>query len=244
MFPLRDDIPAERTPYVNYCLIAINAGAWLYEVALGAQAQALFITAWGLVPLRLFSSEWWALDPTGQAGALVAHMFLHGSWMHAIGNIWFLWIFGDNVEGRLGHGRYLLFYLLCGLGAAAAQVLVSPASRIPMVGASGAISGVLGAYLLLFPGARVLAVIPIFIFLHLIQVPAWIFVGLWAAVQLLQGALSLGGPDTGGVAWWAHIGGFAVGFAWIVRSPKLRRPPRRRRTNSSGWPSAKTRRWR
>jgi membrane associated rhomboid family serine protease len=148
---------------------------------------------------------------------LFTSMFMHGGWLHLIGNMLFLYVFGDNIEDRLGHLRYLLFYLLAGLGAAFTQIFINPVSQIPMVGASGAIAGVLGAYILLFPTARILTLIPIFFFIQLVELPAYLFLGIWFIMQLVSGMLSLGiGADAGGVAWWAHIGGFATGAVLLV----------------------------
>jgi membrane associated rhomboid family serine protease len=221
MIPLRDSLPSERPPYVTILLILLNALAWFYEVSLGPHVQA-FVTEYGLVPIRVLRG-WQVLGLDEQLIPIFGHMFLHGGWLHVISNMWFLWIFGDNVEGRMGHGRFLLFYLLAGLGAAAAQVLSAPDSRVPMVGASGALSGVLGAYMLLFPQARVLTLVPLFVFLYTVEIPALVFLGIWIAIQVLQGTASIGLDVRGGVAWFAHIGGFAVGLVTVLLWPGLRR---------------------
>jgi membrane associated rhomboid family serine protease len=155
-------------------------------------------------------------------------MFMHGDWMHFLGNMLFLWIFGDNVEDRVGHARFVLFYVLCGAAAALAQVWISPASRVPMVGASGAIAGVMGAYFVMFPHSRVLTLVPIFFFIELIEVPAIFFLGIWFLLQFLSGVTSLGvarAQDVGGVAFWAHVAGFVAGVIWIF---VFRRPERQR----------------
>ena len=229
MFPLRDTIPSERPPIVVILLVVVNVAMWILELNQGPGLDA-FVTTYGLVPAHftdiLFSEPWrvdqWLLP-------LFTSMFLHGGWMHIIGNMWFLWIFGDNVEGRLGHGQFIVFYLLCGVAAAALQVIMHPSAGIPMVGASGAISGVLGAYMILFPRSRVLTLIPIFIFPWLVELPAIFFLGLWFFEQLIAGSLSLGRAEvTGGVAWWAHAGGFVCGVLLAIGNRKPR--PRRRRS--------------
>jgi membrane associated rhomboid family serine protease len=178
------------------------------------------------------------LQSGGNYFTLLSSMFLHGGWMHIIGNMWSLWIFGDNVEDRMGRGGFLLFYLLSGLAAGAVHVVTNPASRVPTVGASGAIAGVMGAYLLLFPHASVVTMVPIFFFLQVVEIPAVFFLGFWFLSQLFSGTLSLAaaGPQAAGVAWWAHIGGFVVGFLWAV--PLRRRTAitgRRRRYDDDDW---------
>jgi len=206
MIPLRDTIPSSRVPIVNYAIIAANVLVFMYEVSLGPAAER-FIYAWGLVP-NAFA---WV--------KLLTSMFLHGGLLHLIGNMLFLYIFGDNVEDRLGHGRYLAFYLLCGLAAGAAQALVSPGSNVPMVGASGAIAGVLGAYLLFFPRARIVTLVPIFVFLQMIEIPAVVFLVFWFIWQTMSGVATLGHDAKGGVAFFAHIGGFVAG---MILGPVLR----------------------
>jgi membrane associated rhomboid family serine protease len=193
-------------PVVNYAIIAANVVVFLYEASLGNRADA-FIVHWGLVPRHF-----------GLANLLTS-MFLHGGWLHLLGNMLYLYIFGDNVEDRLGHVRYLLFYLLCGFAAGGAQALSSPGSNLPMVGASGAIAGVSGAYFLFFPSARVVTLVPIFFFLQVMEVPAVFFLLIWFLWQLMSGVASLGSAAGGGVAFWAHIGGFVAG---MVLGPTLR----------------------
>ena len=205
MIPLRDTIPSSRVPIVNYAIIALNVLVFWHEVTLGSRAEA-FVMHYGLVP-RHFAFD-----------ALVTSMFVHGSWLHLLGNMLYLYIFGDNVEDRLGHGRFVLFYLLCGAAAGAAQALTAPGSSVPMVGASGAIAGVAGAYVLFFPRARVLTLLPIFIFVQLIEVPAVFFIGVWFLWQIASGVATLG-HDEAGVAFWAHVGGFVAG---LVLGPVLR----------------------
>ncbi|HEU4537115.1 MAG TPA: rhomboid family intramembrane serine protease, partial [Polyangiaceae bacterium] len=222
MFPLRDRLPSRTTPFVTWLLIAANVFAFLYELAMLEAVGDGFLLAWGFVP-RLF-----AHDPAGQAITVFSAMFLHGGWLHLGGNMLFLWIFGDNVEDRLGHFRYLTFYLLAGMAAAAAQFFIDPGSRLPMVGASGAIAGVLGAYVLLYPRARVLVAFPIFFFIQFFELPAWVVIGEWFVLQLFNGALSLGPRAAGGgVAFFAHIGGFVAGLVLIkLMAPAGRaRPP-------------------
>jgi membrane associated rhomboid family serine protease len=204
MIPLRDVIPTRTWPVVTVGIITLNIVAFLYEQSLGPRALDLFVRAYGLVPIDF---AWLNV---------VTSMFLHGGWGHIAGNMLYLWIFGDNVEDRLGHGRYLLFYLLCGTGAALAQSYIRPDSTVPMIGASGAISGVLGAYLVLFPHSRVLTLIPIIFFLQIVEVPAIVLLGLWFLMQLISGVGSLGvRADVGGVAFWAHVAGFVVGLLLV-----------------------------
>ncbi len=220
MIPLRDANPSRTLPFVTYLLIGLNAAAFILELSLG-HALPDFIREFGVVPIRVSA----AIDSYNpDAGAFlpfVTSMFLHGGWMHLIGNMIFLWVFGDNIEDLFGHGRFLFFYLFAGVSAAATQVFIDPGSGVPMVGASGAIAGVLGAYVILFPRARVLTLIPIFFFFQLLELPAYIFLGLWFLMQMASGVLSLRiGADAGGVAWWAHIGGFLAGALMV---PILRR---------------------
>ena len=226
MFPFRDRLSTATVPWVTYGLLTINVVAFLYEVSLGAELLR-FLETWGVVPARYAGSgpAGWLAAP----GPLVASMFLHGGWLHLILNMWYLWIFGDNVEDRVGHGRYLVLYLACGLAATAAHVLANPASTLPTVGASGAIAGVLGAYLVTYPGARVLTGIPVFVFIHLVELPAWVLLGMWFVLQFLSGAAAIAGTQVsaGGVAWWAHIGGFVAGMA-LMPLFRLGRPARRR----------------
>jgi len=187
-------------------LILANAVAFYYELRIGPSALNGFITNWGLVPARL-----WA-EPQTAWVTIFSAMFLHGGWFHILSNMWILFIFGDNVEDRMGAGRYLVFYLLSGIAAALLQAFLLPGSSVPMVGASGAIAGVLGAYMLLFPRARILGLVPILFIFTLMEIPAVVFLLFWFASQLFSGFLSLGGASGSGVAWWAHIGGFVFGL--------------------------------
>ena len=228
MIPLRDDVPARTWPVVNVALIVLNSLIFLYEVSLGPALQS-FLMTYGMVPakvLYLSRHEPWNL--WDRFAPFFTSMFLHGGWFHLIGNMWFLWIFGDNVEDRLGHGRYLLFYILCGLAAGFVHYSTNSTSGVPTVGASGAIAGVMGAYYMLYPRARVLTLIPLFFFFEILEVPAYFFLGFWFLIQLLQGTFSLAFVDTlaGGVAWWAHVGGFAAGVL-LVHVFKKRRTYRR-----------------
>lgn len=202
MFPIRDHNPSGRTPYVTFGLIALNCLVFLgYWTALPEAQIDRFFQNWGLVP---------AVLTQGQGGInILTSMFLHAGWLHILGNMLFLWIFGDNLEDEMGHGGFLLFYLLSGFAAAVAQVAMDPSSPIPMVGASGAIAGVMGGYLLLFPKARVDVLFVFVIFFRIFSIPAWVVLGVWFTLQLFSG-LSLPG-DMGGVAYWAHAGGFAGG---------------------------------
>jgi membrane associated rhomboid family serine protease len=208
MIPLKDINPSRSFPIVNLTIILICSAVWLYEVSLEEYEFNDFIYSFGLVPVEVFSKPY----------QLFTHMFLHGSWLHIIGNMWFLWVFGDNVEDRLGKFKYLLFYVMCGLGAAVIQSLVSfltGAVHVPMVGASGAISGVLGAYLYLFPHARILALVPVFFFMTFMELPAVFFIGMWVFIQIINGLITLPFAGMGGVAWFAHIGGFFVGYKLV-----------------------------
>ncbi len=203
MFPIRDHNPSNRTPFVTYALVAANVGIFLATWPLMADQRALaeLYAAWALVPA-------WAWS---QPETFVTSMFLHGGLMHLGGNMLFLWIFGDNMEDEMGHVGFLLFYLACGIGAGLGQVLSEPAAMIPMVGASGAIAGVMGGYLLLFPRARVDILIILIVIFRVVPVPAWVMLGLWFALQLVGGFGAT--PGTGGVAYWAHAGGFVMGLA-------------------------------
>ena len=228
MIPLRDTNPRRSFPFVTYSLVALNVLAFLWEVSLGPNLErALYSVAF--IPARFWIAGNWVTDLM----TIVISMFLHGGLLHIGSNMLYLWIFGDNIEDRLGHGRYLIFYLACGFLATLAHAAFSPGSRVPAIGASGAIAGVLGAYLILFPHARVLTLIPIFFFITLRELPAVIILGLWFVLQLFSGVGSLGvtdAQDLGGVAYFAHIGGFVAGLVLIgvlggLRAPRRREPP-------------------
>ena len=203
MIPLRDVIPSRTTPYITVTIIVLNALAWLFELSLPHELLTDFLTVYGVVPA----------DPTWPT--LITSMFLHGSWSHVIGNMWYLWIFGDNVEDRVGHGRFIVFYLLCGVAAALGQVAVDPNSTLPTIGASGAIAGVMGAYFVLYPHSRVLTLIP-WIFLQIVELPATVLLGFWFVMQLFSaGTIAMTSNTQGGVAFAAHVAGFVVGVGGV-----------------------------
>ena len=208
MFPIRDHNPSGRLPFVTYALIVINVAVFLYSWPLGGEPARLaaFFSDWALFPNRVSQGQ----DIQG----LFTSMFLHGGLMHLAGNMLFLWIFGDNLEDEMGHVGFTIFYILGGLGAGLAQVISSPASGIPTVGASGAIAAVMGGYLLLYPKARVDILLILVIFFRIFSVPAWLMLGLWFLLQLVNGVAI--DPETGGVAYWAHAGGFIVGLVLTV----------------------------
>jgi membrane associated rhomboid family serine protease len=212
LIPIRDDNPTGRIPFVTRALIVVNAALFLYELSLGDALRA-FMYEWGMVPLRLTAALEVGNEPlAAPAATLLTSTFLHGGWMHLIGNMWYLWIFGDNVEDRLGHVRFLIFYLVAGVFAGLVHYLTAATSQVPTVGASGAIAAVLGGYLVAFPRARVLTLVPLFVFIQFVWLPAVLVLGLWFFYQFFSGALSLSYGATGGVAWWAHIGGFVFGL--------------------------------
>lgn len=227
MFPIRDTVRSRSFPIVTYGLIAINTLVFLFEASLGPHGFNSLLGVLGLVPARISP-----LDPLSII-TLLSSVFLHGSWFHLISNMWTLFIFGDNVEDRMGPGRYLVFYLLAGVISGLTHSLMtnaifgtlSPQSLIPTVGASGAIAGVLGAYFILYPRARVITLIPLFILPWFIEIPAFIYLGLWIITQVSSGLLSLGAYGVfGGIAWWAHIGGFLVGVLLVrlfARQPRV-----------------------
>lgn len=209
MIPLRDVNPIRARPWMTWFLISANVAVFLHQVSLSPYAAELFVRRFGVVPYRLTEAP--------SLGALLtplSSMFMHGGWLHIISNMWFLHIFGDNVEDRIGAVRYLWFYVLCGLAAVVAQISMDPTSQLPMVGASGAIAGVLAGYVSLFPRARVLTLVPIFIFIQFIEIPAFFFIFVWFALQLLgsQASLAQVGSGMGGVAFFAHVGGFVAGL--------------------------------
>ena len=228
MLPLKDNIPAKNFPYVNIGLILINSVFFIYQISYGHEIDQLIFSL-GFIPARFFAQQGENfLSPTGFL-PVFSSMFLHANLIHLISNMWMLWIFGDNVEDCMGHGRYFLFFILCGIASVFAQAISNPQSTLPMVGASGAISGVLGAYLLTYPHARILTLVPIVIFFYIIELPAYFFLGFWFVLQLIQGSLySLNAPETvgGGVAWWAHVGGFASGvlLLQVFRCKDWQRP--------------------
>jgi len=207
VIPLRDTIPSSRVPVVNYTIIAVNVAVFLHEATLGRRSEA-FLFTYGLVPREFMVTT------------LFTSMFVHAGWLHVLGNMLYLYIFGDNVEDRLGHIRYVVFYLLCGAAAGATHALTAVHSGVPVVGASGAIAGVSGAYFLFFPTSRVVTLVPIFLFVQIIEIPAVFFLFMWFVWQVVSGVATLGAASRGGVAVWAHVGGFVAG---MIVGPLLRR---------------------
>jgi membrane associated rhomboid family serine protease len=243
VFPLKDDVPSRTLPVVTVGLIALNALVFLYQISLqgeaspeGLRAARDFIFEFGLVPCRLTGTCTPVSGLLPPSVTVFTSMFLHGGLLHVGGNMLYLWIFGDNVEDTLGHGRFVLFYLLSGAAAATAQTAFSTESSVPMIGASGAVSGVLGAYLLLFPRANVLTLVVFGFFVRLVRIPAILVLGLWFLVQFLSGLAAWGGAASrgeavgGGIAWFAHVGGFLAGMLLLLglrpRNPSDRSPSR------------------
>ena len=227
MFPYRDENETLRPAIVNWILIGLNVLTWIVVQGAGATLPlARSVCELGLIPGELTASLSpgtrfplgpglvCETDPGRQISHLVTSMFMHGSWMHLLGNMWFLWIFGNNVEDSMGRLRFVLFYLLCGLAAAIGQIVTDPSSAVPMVGASGAISGVMGGYLVLYPNVRVFTIVPLGFFITSMALPAWVMLGYWLLIQFVSGLASVGG-DMGGVAFWAHVGGFVSGLALV-----------------------------
>ena len=213
MIPIRDTIRSETYPIVNSFIIAVNVLVFFLELSQG-QGLDGFIKIYGLVPARYSIPQIAAYFTTGQQVlSFLTFMFLHGGFLHLLGNVWFLYIFGDNVEDRLGHFRYLVFYLLCGLASGISHLVINWHSMIPTIGASGAIAGVMGAYFILYPRAKVLTLVPIFIFFQFIELPAFLFLGVWFLFQFLSAAGA--SAQAGGIAWWAHIGGFVFGVIFL-----------------------------
>lgn len=214
MLPLYDTIPSKHRPWMNYLLIGLNTLVFLYQLALPEEKMERLFFEWGLVPLRFSDPMWAAYHGLSADGylAFLTNTFLHGGWGHFISNMWTLWIFGDNVEDRMGRKRYLLFYLLCGVLASGTHFALYPMSDIPAIGASGAISGVMGAYALLFPRSRIIFLVPLFFWPFFIGLPAYLYIGGWFIGQLFSGTLSLAiEASASGIAFWAHIGGFIAG---------------------------------
>lgn len=227
MFPLRDINPRSSKPVVTIALVVANALAFLYELSLGSAGQQQLFFALGVIPAR---ARLLTISPTVDFGDVflpfLSSMFLHGGFWHILGNMWFLWVFGDNIEDRMGHGRFLVFYLLSGLVAGLAHTFMNLDSAVPAIGASGAVSGVMGAYLVLFPTSRVVTLVTLGWFLTTINLPAYAIILYWFVVQLVMGGAAAVGPRAGGgVAWWAHIGGFLAGMALVFL---FRRQQRRR----------------
>ena len=232
MFPLKDDNPTEIFPFFTLGIVFLCVASWVFIQGAGLDQRTLVdsVCTLGSIPTELGGSVEGVVPLAPGVGCrlggftwstLLTSMFLHGSWMHLIGNMWFLWIFGNNIEDSMGHWRFLVFYLLTGLAAAGAHVLSDPSSTVPTVGASGAISGVMGAYLVLYPRARVLTAVIFVFFIRLVLLPAWVMLGYWFVIQLISGVSIDSGR--GGVAFWAHVGGFLAGLALIrpFESPRL-----------------------
>jgi len=215
MIPFRDNIPSRRYPIVTVLIIVVNTLVFVYQLFLPPKALETFIFHYGVVPARLELTAQYPLAVLRvTATSIFASMFLHGGWIHLIGNMWYLWIFGDNVEDRMGHFRFLVFYLLCGLAASLTHLAFNLGSSVPSIGASGAIAGVLGAYLLSYPFARVLTLVPFLIVWPVVELPAILVLGFWFVIQIFNGAAAVASTAQtgGGVAWWAHIGGFVAGM--------------------------------
>lgn len=231
MIPLRDENPTRRTPWMTIALIAINAGVFAYQLTMSPEELRSFWMSWAVIPARLVTDP---LAPEVLVTIFTA-MFLHAGWVHLIGNMLYLWIFGNNVEDRFGPFGFGAFYLACGVLATVVQVLTVSGSTIPNLGASGAIAGVLAAYLLLHPRAKVLTLIPILFFVEIAEVPAYLVIGFWFVLQLGNGLASLGGAlaGTGGTAWFAHIGGFVAGL--VLTAPIALASRRRRPRQGGGW---------
>jgi membrane associated rhomboid family serine protease len=258
VIPLRDNIPPRTMPVVNYSLIAACAVVFFLQLSVGGEDS--LVERYGMIPRRVTQRDEPVflpvfdelgrpqhdllgrrlLRPAAQTPippwlTLLTCIFLHGGWLHFLGNMWFLHIFGDNVEDRLGHVGFLVFYLGCGVAASAAHLISDPRSPIPTVGASGAIAGVMGAYMFLYPRALVVSLIPLFFFFEILVLPAPLFLGFWFVLQFFQGVLSIASTQAGGVAWWAHIGGFAAGYlvAALLHQAGISRPPvQQRRTGA------------
>ncbi|HEX7251780.1 MAG TPA: rhomboid family intramembrane serine protease [Thermoanaerobaculia bacterium] len=225
MFPVRDTIRHQHVPVATWTLIAINIWAFLREIMLPPRAAEQFVYLYGLVPARYLNPEWAAQVGFPQSyWPFITMMFLHGGWLHIIGNMWFLGLFGDNVEDRMGPIRFLGFYFLCGIAASFVHIITNPRSTVPALGASGAIAGVMAAYVVLYPRARILAVFPIIIYPLFFEVPATLYIGIWFLLQFFSGTAAVfTGNQAGGIAWWAHIGGFVTGLltVWIfVQRPR------------------------
>jgi membrane associated rhomboid family serine protease len=213
MIPLRDIIPSRSTPYITVTLIVMNAAAWAYELTMPDDVLPVYLQLYGVVPADF------------SAPTLVSSMFLHGSWSHFIGNMWYLWIFGDNVEDRMGHARFVAFYLMCGIVAAMGHVAMDPSSTLPTIGASGAIAGVMGAYFVLYPHSRVLTLIPLIIYFEIVELPAVLLLGFWFVMQLFNaGAIAVTASTAGGgIAFAAHVAGFVAGLLGVFVFRKRRR---------------------
>lgn len=223
MLPIRDTIPGRNPPVAVWLIILANAFVFLLELMMPEPVLRDFFYLFGVVPARYTHPDWavWVGFPADDFWPFLTSMFLHGGWTHILGNMWTLWILGDNVEDRMGPVRFFIFYLLCGIAAGVVHWFVNPNSTVPAVGASGAIAGVMGAYFFLFPTARVIVFVPVLFLPFFFELPAVTYLGFWALSQVFSGTLALAGPENvGGVAWWAHVGGFLAGVVlhfWFVR---------------------------
>src|SRR2546421_2839544 len=243
MIPIRDTVPSRGTPVVTWTLIAVNVAIFFYELTLAPEELERLFYLFGVVPARFSDPQWarWVGFPVDDYWPFLTSMFLHGGWMHVIGNMWTLWIFGDNVEERMGRARFLGFYLLTGLAAGLTHWFTNADSTVPTVGASGAIAGVLGAYFVLFPFSRIITLFPILFFPFFFELPAATYLLFWFLSQVFSGTLAGLSPESvGGVAWWAHVGGFVAGAAHrprFLRPLRSRTPPRGagRPTLPGGW---------
>jgi membrane associated rhomboid family serine protease len=225
MIPLRDDTPRFSKPYVTYFLIALNTLVFLYELTLPPRNLDGLMYLFGVVPtsVRAMLHGVEGINPAAALVPILTSMFLHASWLHLIGNMWVLWIFGDNIEDYLGHFKYLVFYILSGIAASLAHIALNSHSRIPSVGASGAIAGVMGAYFVLYPRAKVLTLVPLIVFFTFWWLPAWIVLGYWILIQFVSGAataIAYSNQTAGGIAFWAHVGGFVAGIVMIKLIPE------------------------
>lgn len=221
MFPLKDSIPRTHKPWMTWAIIAVNLILFLYTLGLTPQAQQVFMYIVGAVPARFNHPEWAARVGFPGSGMLsyVTYMYLHGGFLHLLTNMWSMWIFADNIEDVMGPFRFFIFYTFCGIAALGVHMLFNPDSTVPVIGASGAIAGVMGSYFLMYPHSRVLTVIPIFIFPLIVEVPGVVFLGIWFLVQFFSGVSTIGDQAGQGIAWWAHAGGFVAGMAllWLFR---------------------------
>jgi rhomboid family protein len=229
MLPIQNAVPSRYPPVATWGLIAANCAVFLFEISLSPRELDLLLSSFALIPALYSQAAAYGGDASTLSDYLPfgTYMFLHGGWLHLILNMWTLWLFGPPIEDRLGHTRYLVFYTACGMAAAVTHVVFNPASTMPVLGASGAIAGVLGCYMRLFPFARLVVLIPVLFFPLFFEVPAFVFVGLWFLMQVIQGAGTLLMPSaSGGIAWWAHVGGFVAG---LVLAPVIRQSTRRYR---------------
>lgn len=214
MIPLRDSARSRSFPFINVAIIIINFLVFFLELSLEQYELNQFFYVFGVVPAEVLNTIFTGAPMEPVFLSFISAMFVHGGWVHILGNMWYLWIFGDNVEDRLGHFGYLLFYLAVGVVAGIVHVMANPTSTVPVIGASGAVAGILGAYFFLFPRSRILSLVPIFVFLTLVEIPAVIFIGIWFLIQVFNTLGSLGGTAST-VAWWAHVGGFIAGAALV-----------------------------